>query len=398
MLSLRIQRSFRLVFAAIFLTGCLDQASAASIEYCSGLNTADSNKNSSIYQSNGLCSDFCKSSYAFAVVQDDGCWCSNYVPGSTTSGCTQTCPGYPLELCGGSGVYGYIALGNTPSGTKGGSSTAASSTSTSTSTSTSPSSTTPQQVTVTATPSAVTIVDTLTTGPISQSSSTSTSVTSTTTQDATTPTPTLATTSPSPTSTSSSSSSSIWTPTPVTSLETVTGQVHTVTITPTSPPNSALVAPVSKNKSSSGISTGGAVGLTIGLVALVAIVSAIVYFCLKKRRKDNEAERLNADTSRHGSSAGLGGPIPSRTMSENSRYVLGTNGREVVETWEDSAPGSRKSRLVPVDPRLDPFSPVYQRASDNKSRESVNTIRDDHDYSRRVHQQGPILRATNPDT
>jgi cell wall integrity and stress response component len=85
-------------------------------------------------------------------------------------------------------------------------------------------------------------------------------------------------------------------------------------------------------------------------------------------------------------------------MSENSRYVLGTNGRDVVETWEpdQDPPGSRKSRLMPVDPRLDPFAPVYQRG-ENKSRESVNTLRDDHDYSRRVHQQGPILRATNPD-
>jgi cell wall integrity and stress response component len=114
-------------------------------------------------------------------------------------------------------------------------------------------------------------------------------------------------------------------------------------------------------------------------------------------RLQKEAEAFT-DGSR-GSSAGVGGPIPSRTMSENSRYVLGTDGRQVVETWEpDSrdAPGSRKSRLMPVDPRLDPFAPVYQRG-ENKSRESVNTMRDDHDYSRRVHQQAPILRATNPD-
>jgi cell wall integrity and stress response component len=52
---------------------------------------------------------------------------------------------------------------------------------------------------------------------------------------------------------------------------------------------------------------------------------------------------------------------------------------------------------MPVDPRLDPFAPVYQRGEGNVSRESVNTLRDDHDYSRRVHQKGPILRATNPD-
>jgi cell wall integrity and stress response component len=82
---------------------------------------------SSIFQSNGLCSDFCGSSYAFAVVQDNGCWCSNYVPGTTTTGCNEQCPGYPLELCGGNGVYGYIALGKNPSGTQGGSSAAPSS-------------------------------------------------------------------------------------------------------------------------------------------------------------------------------------------------------------------------------------------------------------------------------
>lgn len=88
---------------------------------------------SSIYQSNGLCSTFCRSSYAFAVVQDDGCWCSNYAPGTTTTGCDTQCPGYPPELCGGNGLYGYIALDKAPSGTEGGSS-AASSTATSSAT------------------------------------------------------------------------------------------------------------------------------------------------------------------------------------------------------------------------------------------------------------------------
>jgi cell wall integrity and stress response component len=137
------------------------------------------------------------------------------------------------------------------------------------------------------------------------------------------------------------------------------------------------------------------VGLTIGLVALVAIVAALVYFWLRKRRQDEIDEK---ELNGRGGSSGMAGPIPSRTMSENSRYVLGTDGRQVVETWEPTdAPGSRRSRLMPVDPRLDPFAPVYQRGDGNRSRESVNTIRDDHDYSRRVHQQGPILRATNPD-
>lgn len=134
-------------------------------------------------------------------------------------------------------------------------------------------------------------------------------------------------------------------------------------------------------------------GLVIGLVALLAIVAALVFFWLRRRRGREADEK---PPSRGGSSGGMGGHIPSRTMSENSRYVLGTDGRQVIETWEPSdTPGSRRSRLMPVDPRLDPFAPVYQQG--NKSRESVNTIRDDHDYSRRVHQKGPILRATNPD-
>lgn len=88
-------------------------------------------------------------------------------------------------------------------------------------------------------------------------------------------------------------------------------------------------------------------------------------------------------------------------MSETSRYMLGTDGRRVVEGWEGdtatpASAGSRLSRLMPVDPRLDPFAPVYQRGERGRSRESVRSIQDNHDYSRRV-ATGPVLRATNPD-
>lgn len=171
-------------------------------------------------------------------------------------------------------------------------------------------------------------------------------------------------------------------------------------MTPTQGPDSQSANRLPQSTSKGGLSTGAAVGLTVGLVALVAIVCSIIYFCIKKRRQQREQEEEYVDTSKD-SMQGLGGPIPSRSMSENSRYVLGTDGRQVVETWEPheerDAPGSRKSRLMPVDPRLDPFA-VYQRNGPNKSHESINTLRDDHDYSRRVHQDAPkILRATNPD-
>lgn len=78
----------------------------------------------SIYQSNGLCHDFCIDDYAYAITQDNSCWCSNYAPAKSTredtDKCDTSCPGYPSEYCGGDDLYGYLSLGNVePSGTQG---------------------------------------------------------------------------------------------------------------------------------------------------------------------------------------------------------------------------------------------------------------------------------------
>lgn len=73
------------------------------------------------WQSNGKCFDTCKANYAFAVVQGQNCWCSNYAPADTTStgSCSSPCPGYPFEQCGSSGFFGYIPLNKPPLGTIG---------------------------------------------------------------------------------------------------------------------------------------------------------------------------------------------------------------------------------------------------------------------------------------
>ena len=87
------------------------------------------------YMSNGRCFDTCKANYAFAIVQYQSCWCSNYAPAYTTStgSCNENCPGYPYEQCGSQSgnLYGYIALSKSPSGTLGASSTSGSTTPTS---------------------------------------------------------------------------------------------------------------------------------------------------------------------------------------------------------------------------------------------------------------------------
>ena len=87
------------------------------------------------YQSNGLCHDTCQQSYAYAIVQYQNCWCSNYAPADVVSvdECNVECPGFGYENCGNqsAGLYGYIQLNVQPSGTIGGSSSTASSTQTS---------------------------------------------------------------------------------------------------------------------------------------------------------------------------------------------------------------------------------------------------------------------------
>jgi hypothetical protein len=78
--------------------------------------------------SNGLCHDTCEANYAFAIVQGQNCWCSNYIPSNqqSTSNCNEPCPGFPSDLCGSSsGLFGYIALNLKPSGTAGASSSSA---------------------------------------------------------------------------------------------------------------------------------------------------------------------------------------------------------------------------------------------------------------------------------
>ena len=76
-----------------------------------------------LYQSNGACKVECMQNYAFAVVQFQRCWCSNYIPANQASvgSCNDDCPGFPDEQCGNldQGLFGYIALSKSPSGTLG---------------------------------------------------------------------------------------------------------------------------------------------------------------------------------------------------------------------------------------------------------------------------------------
>ncbi|OAA36590.1 Carbohydrate-binding WSC [Beauveria brongniartii RCEF 3172] len=101
----------RIVYFASFLPLVVLEAAALS-SLCSTTNTASSGSYSSLYQSRGACGDRCRGQSAYAVVQDDQCWCSDTTPSSTTDdgSCNKPCPGYPQESCGSEKLYSYILL------------------------------------------------------------------------------------------------------------------------------------------------------------------------------------------------------------------------------------------------------------------------------------------------
>ncbi|KAG6058907.1 hypothetical protein E4U17_007335 [Claviceps sp. LM77 group G4] len=325
--------SLQAIMAAPGIGGILLMAAAWSglteaidVDICASFNTASMGRNVSIFQTNGLCHDYCNpDSYAYAITQSNSCWCSNYTPDKSTQlstgKCNLGCPGYPDEKCGGPGVFGYVVLpGGLPSGTKG-ASIAPSSTESSSSSSTEVDTTTP-----------------------------TTPTTSTTTMRAS-------------------------------SVETVVvadGTIKTVTVVPTGTGSQSPSVNQGATVEESGLKTGAVVGIVVGVVGGVLILAAVTIFFYFRHKKQQQQNGYQDDPSIRGSSSGMMGS----GRAEMSRAP--------------TSPGStgNRSSLLPVDPRMDPFQQsLYVRSG---SRESVGTLRDDHDYSRRI-QQPKVLRATNPD-
>lgn len=188
------------------------------------------------------------------------------------------------------------------------------------------------------------------------------------------------------------------TETPTVSTVTAGGVVKTVTVTPASTPlaSSANAPIVSETPAPAatrtGLSAGAAAGIAIAVVgAFLFVGSAVAWLLIKRRRARRAAEAGNNYSSNRGSSAGMTGTPRTGEMSEG-RYYMGADDRP--------DPSRRRSTLMPVDPRLDPFAKgitLYNRP-ENKSHESVNTIRDDQDYSRRIQEPPRVLRAINPDS
>ncbi|CAO1596874.1 hypothetical protein XANCAGTX0491_000701 [Xanthoria calcicola] len=371
-------------------------ANAVSQSLCSSFNTgANGDDVTYDYQSAGRCFDNCKAQYAFAIVKGKSCWCSDYAPGDTTSlgSCSSPCPGYPFEQCGSDAFFGYIAIGKAPVGTIG-ASQSQSSTSSPPEVSTSISEVTPSTILDTTTETTTTAT------PVRPTTSyVPISVTETTT-NAPAPAPTTSSV-PASSSSEEPSPKSTWTPTPVTSVMTVTGQIKTITITPTIPPNGAVVAQPSRD---GGFMShpGKVAGLFVGIAVIICLLAAALIWFFIRRNRNAEAEAM-ASTA--------GGETPQRRQSKMSTIgLLGgtrrTNKRRSVPKIQTSGwgPGnsmekspvdtpvdySRTSYPRVVDQRLEPAA-LWNPLQDNGSHVSIQSFRDDQDYSRRM------LRVANPD-
>lgn len=155
------------------------------------------------------------------------------------------------------------------------------------------------------------------------------------------------------------------------------GVIRTVTITP-DPTNSSGEGGNAENSNNGsggdgGLGTGGIVGIVVGVIGGVLVIAGIVLFWFLKRRKRTQEEGYQDDPSVRGSS--------SDRVNPEMAASAGSSG--------SAAHNSNRNSTLQIDPRMDPFKQgLYAR---NGSHESIDTLRDDRDYSRR------ILRATNPD-
>lgn len=334
---------FSVLFAVLTLMSALlfQRASGTtdtlSQEYCSSENTGEENGYSAAFwtwQSNGWCHDHCLSGYAFAIVQDNNCWCSNYIPNNQqpVSDCSDACPGYPAELCGSKSgnLFGYIALSKAPSGT--------------------------------------------------QSAAASTIA------------PTSASTTVTPATLSTSQSrSSTWVATPITSVQTLTISGAVVTQIVTTMPTSPTQMQETPKKGSSG---GAIAGTVVGSLAGISLIGALLFWLLFYRHRRNKgaedseatpkaAPRRNTSTlSRTGLLKSEKDPYPPVVTS------VKRNSSNALDNAESISPISerRNSRPLFYDQRLNPTALMEM---DNGSHASIITIEDNRDYTRTLNVRNP---------
>lgn len=390
-----------LPLSAAILYTLFTTTNGVALTGCSSQNTGTSSTSSN-FMTNGLCHDTC-SGFAFAITQYQQCWCSNTAPSdqSGTSDCNQPCPGFPSEYCGNKdeGLFGYVALGRRPTATAGGGGGQRSSndddsgngvgettvvqTSVVVSTRPAPSYSAPA-----VTPDPITVVQTKTSGPsplfIQLSSKEAPPTTVESVVKTVTPTPEV-----------------------LTSARTVTvnGEVKTtfVTSTPVAYASaSTLPEHAMPRPTRTGLSNGEVAGITIGVVAGLALLGALLFFLVwrprrRKRDSENGMKRSSSILSRTGllrtpTDAGSSAPAlvagsgPTLPRLQTNGIPQGDGPQSAATIGSSEMESKRLSRPMFVDDRLNPNA-LMQHV--NPSRTSIGTLQDNQDYSRPLEVRNP---------
>lgn len=173
--------------------------------------------------------------------------------------------------------------------------------------------------------------------------------------------------------------------------------MKTIVITPSASPqgsSSPSSADISSSGTKHGLSAGAAAGVAIAVVVIVlALAGGIAWFMIKRRRKAAADLGGPSSPSHRGSSSGIMA-APGVPEVAETRYYMGSPNND---NNPPPGPERRRSTLMPVDPRLDPFSKGIYNRTENRSHESINTLEDNQDYSRRIQEPPRVLRAINPD-
>jgi hypothetical protein len=400
---------FVALFFMLFSVLATAQDTGFTQSYCSTQNTGTDDAFFWTWQSNGKCTDHCNSegTYAFAVIQYTNCWCTNYVPSTTTdiTSCQKGCPGYTDEKCGDkdAGLYIYIELSGKPSGTAGGSqpsSTPVSSVtpvpsstdSPSTSDAVIPSSAQPSQRTTSrGQPSFQTVTQT-----VIEEAPTST-VTSTRHQSSAAFTPTA------PSSSDNTPSSTLRTVVtsaaadPSTSVQVITesGAVVTRTVIYQPTQGSSTFEPTNKGSNNTGAIVGGVVG---GVAAIAAIVGGILFFLWRRRKQQRVAEEHQTSITRNTSTMSKAGLLGGRAVATDPHYpppiatnVSASGSRHDGESISPISGSQRRySQPMMIDSRLNPETVLmYHPTFGNHSRESLGSIDDSRDYGRQLNVRNP---------
>jgi len=201
------------------------------------------------------------------------------------------------------------------------------------------------------------------------------------------------------------------TPPPVTTTRVVTlsGAIvtQTVTSTPTpyANPDAINQLPQRKESNNAGVIAGATVGGVLGLVALLGLI----FFLFRRRRNDRDSThtRMTRNASVL-SKAGLLSSAPphdtEKNFDEQAYSQPPANRASLLHNADDIGPiatpagvydgGSQRSRRdsrpLVYDQRLNPHA-LMQNYDFNGSHASVNTMQDQHDYSRPLGIANPDL-------